>query len=87
MSVIKLDQPIKVLAKFIEGSIRPCKFAYEGRTYEIKAINGSYLSKKGRLPLYFFSVETKQSPDVFELAFSFEDLNWYLKKIVSEDFT
>jgi len=86
MAVIRLNKKIKVLAKFIEGGIKPCKFAYEGKTYDIKSINGSYLSNNGYLPTYFFAVEAKQSADIFELAFSLENLKWHLKKIVSEDF-
>ena len=86
MSEVKINQPIKVLAKFISGKLLPCKFDYKGRLYEIEAINGSYLLRKGKFPLYFFSVQTKQSADLFELVFSFEDLTWILKKIVNEDF-
>lgn len=87
MAVIKLNQPIKVLARFTSGQLSPCKFAYKGRTYEVETVNGSYLSSNGRFSVYFFAVQTKQSEDIFELAFYFENLNWVLKKIVSEDFT
>ncbi len=87
MAVVKLNQPIKVLARFTVGQLKPCKFAYKGRTYEIETINGSYLSSNGRFSVYSFAVQTKQSEDIFELAFYFENLNWVLKKIVSEDFT
>jgi len=86
MTVINLNQPVKVLAKFISGQLKPCKFAYKGRVYDVKDVSGFFQSKKGRLPVFFFSVKTKQSADMFELAFYFEDMNWYLKKIVIDDF-
>lgn len=74
-----INQPIKVIAFFEKGRIKPLKFYWQSSFFEIQKINLIHQNRLGRSILYHFSVTSGQT--LYELQFNHQTLNWKLIKI------
>ena len=77
-----INEPIKVLATFLQGQIKPLSFVWQGRRYNPTKINLVHSEKKGQAKIYYFSVSDEAN--FYRLAFDNETLNWRLMEIYSE---
>lgn len=74
-----VNEPIKVLVKFIGNKILPIAFDWQNRRYKIDQVNLIHVAKKGNNKLYFFSVSDKAN--FYRLCFNTGDLSWELNEV------
>lgn len=74
-----INANINVIAVFKGDQINPKWFTWEGRRYEIKEINYTWLDKQGREKLHCFSVT--DGVNNYELVYHTERTIWKLVKI------
>ncbi len=69
--------PVKVVAVFDKGRIKPVLFFYENRKYYIKCINYEWVSTNGISKIYHFAVSDGENN--FELTFDDKKMIWNIK--------
>ena len=73
-------ETISVIASFGQSyRIRPVKFNWAGRLFEIKEITYTWKTKEGRKNIYHFSVTDGGS--LYELTFDTDSLVWRLENL------
>ncbi len=78
----QINEPIEVEVYFGPGQVRPRKFIWHGRKYEIQKVNLTYAKRDGRVKFYYFAVS--DSTNYFKLEFNTETLFWKLVEIYVE---
>ncbi len=80
-----IGEPISVLALFeVTHKIKPLKFRWAGKTYNIKEITYSWRTKRGYSDILHFSVSDGNS--LYQLSFDTNTLSWRLENIDTENF-
>ena len=79
-TVHEVDEPIDVLMIFRHGSMRPVKFKWAGKTYNITRVTYEWVSKEGSYPVYHFAV-IADGDDVFEIFLNTFTMSWTLAKV------
>ena len=69
----KIQEPIEVLTKFVEGTIEPLRFRWRGRVFTVSEITGAWIKKDGERRTHFFSVGVG-SRDYYELSYQAQTL-------------
>jgi hypothetical protein len=82
MNVEQIDEPIRVLAVFSGGGVRPLRFRRAGRTYRINAVNGQWVDRQGDSYSLHFSVQV--GGETFLIHFSSREVQWWLDQVVVE---
>jgi hypothetical protein len=76
-----IGEPISVIAAFggYPTKMRPVRFRWSGRVFEIEDITYHWVSKEGTRVLYHFSVTVGAT--LYEIVFDSQRLLWSLEKI------
>lgn len=75
-----VGETISVIASFgLPYRIRPVRFNWSGRLFEIKEITYTWKTKEGRKNIYHFSVTDGGS--LYELTFDTDSLIWKLENL------
>lgn len=75
-----VGETISVIASFgLPYRIRPVKFNWSGRLFEIKEITYTWNTKEGKKNIYHFSVTDGKS--LYELIFDADSLTWRLENL------
>lgn len=73
-------EPISVVVSFgMPYRIRPVRFKWSGRPFDIKEVTYMWTTKEGRKDIYHFSVTDGRS--LYELTFDTESLLWKLENL------
>ena len=75
-----VNETIEVITVFRLGRMRPLKFRWKERVYQVSKINGGWVSDEGCNKHYHYSVSTG-GPDCFELCFDVGDMQWQLTRV------
>ena len=73
-----IQEPIKVLAVFDNG-IRPVKFKWRGRVYQVREITHFWDRRNGQIVLKCFSVS--DGATLFELSYDPGAVSWTLEEV------
>jgi hypothetical protein len=79
----KIQEPIEVLVKFLEGKIQPMRFRWRGRVFTVSAVTGTWIKRVGEHRVHYFSVGTG-TKDSYELSFEARTTRWTLENIYLE---
>lgn len=75
-----IGEAINVIASFgMPYKIKPLKFKWSGRLFEIKEITYLWKSREGRAEIYHFSVSDGKA--LYELTFYTGSLLWRLERL------
>jgi hypothetical protein len=75
-----IGEAINVIASFgMPYKIKPLKFKWSGRLFEIKEITYLWKSREGRAEIYHFSVSDGKA--LYELTFDTGSLIWRLERL------
>ncbi len=77
----EIGDPIEVITLFREGKMRPLKFRWKNDVFRIDRINGGWISDEGYNRRRHYAVCANESPDVYELSYSIETMNWELTRV------
>ena len=70
------NEPVSVLVAFAKGRVKPWKFRWGSRIYEIKKVNLVHGTHEGRSRVFFFNVSNDEN--AWKLRFNAETLEWRL---------
>lgn len=76
--MITSREPIRVLAAFDHGRIKPLQFRWGTRTYHIKSIELTYSERKGREQIHYFGVS--DGVNAFRLAYAPISHEWFVEQ-------
>ncbi len=76
----EINETVKMLALFNNGSVIPQKFRWHNRDYVVKEVSLAYQQREGRSVNYYFSIETTDG-GVFKICYNDEGLDWKLLEI------
>ncbi|HUU21612.1 MAG TPA: hypothetical protein VM389_03670 [Phycisphaerae bacterium] len=82
MNILRIDEPIRVLADFSGGSVRPLRFRWAGRTCRVEAVNGQWVDRQGDHPSMHFSVQAGDETYLIHLASG--DMQWWLDEVIAD---
>ena len=75
-----IGEPISVIASFgLPYRIRPVRFRWSGKLFEIRDITYSWQTREGQNRTYHFSVSDGQT--LYELSFDTSSLVWKMEKV------
>ena len=77
---LDIGESISVIASFgLPYKIRPVRFRWSGKLFEVKEITYSWQTRDGRDNIYYFSVSDGQT--LYELSFDTSSLLWKMEKV------
>lgn len=79
----KIQEPIEVLTKFLEGKILPLRFRWRGRTFTVSETTGNWIKRVGEHRVHYFSVGVG-TKDSYELSYEARTSRWTLENIYLE---
>ncbi len=79
VDIQEISEPIRVLAVFSGGTIRPIRFRWTGRTFRIDAVNGQWVDRQGDSYALHFSVQA--GGDTYFIHFSSTEVQWWLDQV------
>ena len=79
-AVEEVNEPIDVLTIFRDGTMRPVKFKWAGKTCTISRVTFEWVSKEGSFPIYHFAVMA-DGDDVYEIFLNTFTMRWTLAKV------
>lgn len=74
----EINTPVKVVAVF-DDSIRPARFKWNGRVFEIKEVTHTWRSKQGLSVIVHFSAT--DGVNLYELAYNTMTMKWMLEAV------
>jgi hypothetical protein len=75
-----IGETISVIASFgLPYKIRPVRFKWNGRLFEVREITYSWQTKEGQNKIYHFSISDGKT--LYELSFDTASLLWRVEKI------
>lgn len=75
-----VGETISVIASFgLPYRVRPVRFRWTGRLFEVKDITYSWVTKEGAVRVYHFSVWDGKT--LYELTFDTESLLWKIENL------
>jgi hypothetical protein len=75
-----IGETISVVASFgLPYRIKPLRFKWSGKLFEIKDITYSWQTKEGQTKVYHFSISDGRA--LYELSFDTASLLWRLEKV------
>ena len=80
MDIVEIDEPIRVLAAFSGGGIEPLRFRWQGRGYEIEAVNGQWIDRSG--PSYAMHFSVQVGDETYYLHFASAEVQWRLDRVI-----
>ena len=82
MEIVQINEPIRVLAAFSGGGLDPLRFDWNGRGYEIEAVNGRWTDRNGANYTLHFSVQI--GDESYYIHFAGREVQWWLDQVVVE---
>ncbi len=79
----KIQEPIEVLTKFVDGKIQPMRFRWRGRVFTVSEITGLWDKRVGDHRAHFFSVGVG-TRDYYEICYQARTSQWTLENIYLE---
>lgn len=77
---MQIGDAINVLASFgMPYRIKPLKFKWSGRLFEVKEITYSWKTREGQKEIYHFSVTDGKT--LYELTFDTDSLIWKIENL------
>ncbi|MEK6727055.1 MAG: hypothetical protein AABY28_00060 [Candidatus Omnitrophota bacterium] len=76
----ELNEKIEVLARFVNGKVKPEILIWKNREYRIKKITYSWQERQGLEIISYFSVDT--DPNLYQISFNNTSFRWQLDKII-----
>ena len=76
----KIGEPIRVIASFSAGAVKPVRFHWQGRTYQVESINGQWLDRQANNYSLHYSVQAGQ--ETYYIHFSSQDVQWWLDEVI-----
>jgi hypothetical protein len=78
--MMRIGETISVVASFdLPYKIRPVRFRWNGKLFEVKDITYAWQTKEGRNRIYHFSISNGKT--LYELSFDTSSLLWRLEKL------
>jgi len=75
-----IGETISVIASFgLPYKIRPVRFRWKGRLFEIREITYSWQTQEGQTRIYHFSISDGKT--LYELSFDTVSLLWHIEKL------
>jgi hypothetical protein len=75
-----IGETISVIASFgLPYKIRPVRFKWNGRLFEVKEITYSWQTKEGQTKVYHFSISDGKT--LYELSFNAASLLWHIERL------
>lgn len=75
-----VGEPISVIVSFgLPYKIRPVRFKWSGRLFEVREVTYVWKGKEGRAEIYHFSVTDGKA--LYELSFDTGELLWRLDRL------
>ncbi len=75
-----IGESISVIASFgLPYKIKPVRFKWNGRLFEVKEITYAWQTKEGQKKIYHFSVTDGKT--LYELSFDTNSLLWIMEKL------
>ena len=81
--VEKVQEPIEVLSRFVEGKIQPVRFRWRGRIFTVSRISSAWMRREGEQREHFFSVGVGER-ESYELCYRPQTSQWTLENIHGE---
>jgi hypothetical protein len=75
-----LDEPIDVIAHFEKGALKPLRFLWQGRTFRIARVTGTWKAPQGDKWVRHFSV-VDSAGNVFFLTYDERSMRWAIGKV------
>ena len=82
MDMQQIDDPIRVLADFSGGAVKPIRFRWAGRSYPVEAVNARWVDRRGDVYALHFSIQS--GPETYLLHFDSAEVQWWLDQVVSD---
>jgi len=79
VDIEEISEPIRVLAEFSGGAIRPIRFQWTGRTFRVDAVNGQWLERRCGGYALHFSVQAGE--DTYFIHFASSEVQWWLDQV------
>jgi hypothetical protein len=79
----KVQEPIEVLSRFVEGKVQPMRFRWRGRVFTVSRITSTWMKRVGDQRAHFFSVGVG-THDHYELSFQPRSCQWTLENIYED---
>jgi hypothetical protein len=77
---MQIGETISVIVSFgLPYKIRPVKFKWTGKVFEVKEITYFWITKEGQSTIYHFSVSDGKT--LYELSFDTTSLMWRLENL------
>jgi hypothetical protein len=80
MNIERIDEPIRVVASFAEGEMRPLRFRWNGRDYRVETVNARWTDRDGDAPRLCYSVQVGE--ETYYLHFDTAEVQWRLDQLV-----
>lgn len=81
MNTAAIHDPIRVLAAFAEGELKPVRFKWQERTYTVQRINGQWRDRRDECDAWHFSLQVDDT--TYFVHFSSRDLQWWLDEVIT----
>ncbi|MFN8178128.1 MAG: hypothetical protein U0167_09370 [bacterium] len=81
--VEKVQEPIEVLSRFVEGKIQPVRFRWRGRVFTITRVTSAWMRREGEQREHFFSVGVG-TREQYELCYCPQTSLWTLETVHAE---
>jgi hypothetical protein len=81
--VEKVQEPIEVLSRFVEGKVQPVRFRWRGRVFTVSSIASAWQRRDGEHREHFFSVGAG-SREQYELSYRPDTSQWMLENVYSD---
>lgn len=80
MNIERIDEPIRVVASFADGRVRPLSFRWGGRDYRVRRVNAHWTDRDADAPRLHFSVQVGE--ETYYLHFETAEACWRLDQLV-----
>ncbi len=77
----EIKTPVKVVAVF-DGSVRPVRFKWNNRVFEIKEVTHTWMSREGNATIVHFSAT--DGANLYELAYNAVTMKWMLEAVFQQ---
>ncbi len=83
MRVEILEEPVAVIGLFRNGTLKPLRFQWRGRTVPVRHVASHWATRSGTDQEHFFSV-SDNGVDYYELSFHTRTFQWRIEKVFLE---
>ena len=78
-----LNDPVDVLTAFVDGSMRPLRFRWQGRVIHVRKVTGQWNRREGQAVLRYFAVQARND-ETYELCYDARGPRWVLSRAWTE---